>query len=244
MLSVLGVIPARYGSTRLPGKPLAKIQGKPMVEWVYRAARSALPRVVVATDDRRVLEAVRAFGGEAMMTPVSCKSGTDRMAFVARRIRARYYANIQGDEPLMHPDTIKTSVRLALKTRAVATPATDLKLRDYENPNVVKVVLGENQRALYFSRSLIPFPRDGKMGYKGLKHLGLYVYPKDFLFKFVKMRSTFLENIEKLEQLRALYYGMPIYVAYTRHDSVGVDTPRDLKTVARQMSRMGKRGVR
>lgn len=238
-MKLLGVIPARYGSVRLPGKPLALIKGKPMVRWVYEAARKALPRVVVATDDSRIFNAVREFGGEAMMTPASLQSGTERMAYLARRIKARIYVNVQGDEPLMKPQTIRAAADLAAKTGGIGTAATALALQDRENPNVVKVVLGAGGRALYFSRSLVPYPRGGRFFAEPRKHLGIYAYPAGLLKKFVSLRPTALERTEMLEQLRALYYGLPIHVAWTPHDSVGVDTKKDLKDVERTMSRNG-----
>lgn len=234
--SVIGVIPARYASTRLPGKPLATILGKPMVEWVYRSAKKALSRVIVATDDRRVAEAVRRFGGEAMLTPASCLSGTDRVACVARKIRASYYVNVQGDEPLMHPDTIRAAVKLAVKNKAIATASTRLLAKDRANPSAVKVVTDYSRKALYFSRATIPARAHGVSRWpKSEKHLGLYVYPKALLLRFVKHRPTALEKTEKLEQLRALFYGLPIYVAMTPHDSTGVDTPADLRSIVRTM---------
>ncbi len=230
-MDVLGVIPARYASSRLPGKPLATVLGRPLVEWVHSAARRALDRVVVATDDDRIVRVVHGFGGKAVMTPRTCRSGTDRMAFVARKIKARYYVNIQGDEPMMNAGTIRAAVRLAKENKGIATAATNLKPEDRQNPNAVKVVVGENARALYFSRSMVPHSG------RGLKHLGLYVYPRAMLLKFVRLRPTALEQTEKLEQLRALYYGLPIYVAFSQHDSVGVDTPNDLKRVRKRMER-------
>lgn len=241
MSTVLGVIPARFGSVRLPGKPLANILGKPMVQWVYEAASTALPNVVVATDHENVARVVRGFGGQVIMTPVTCNSGTDRMACVARKIKADFYVNIQGDEPLMNKDAIRKTVALAKTKRAIATAMTDLDSADRNNPNVVKVVLGEKGRAIYFSRSLIPFPRDGESKLNFYKHLGLYVYPRRELFKFVSAQPTDLENTEKLEQLRALYYGMPIYVVHTKHDSVGVDTKKDLLAVEKRMKKKWER---
>jgi 3-deoxy-manno-octulosonate cytidylyltransferase (CMP-KDO synthetase) len=205
-----------------------------MIEWVYRRVKSVLPRVVVATDDRRIADAVKGFGGEAVMTPVSCPSGTDRMACVAKKVKARYYANIQGDEPLIHASTIRGTVAAAMRAGAVATAATDLNEKDRSNPNVVKVVAAKDGRALYFSRSMIPFDRDGA-GATGLKHMGLYVYPRKALLAFVKLKPAPLEKIEKLEQLRALYHGMPMVVAFSRHDSIGVDTPKDLTAAAARL---------
>lgn len=235
MTSILGVIPARYASVRFPGKPLALILGKPMVQWVYEQAARCLPRVVVATDDRRIFSAVKNFGGQAVMTPPSLNSGTERMAHVAKSIKAAYYVNIQGDEPMIQPDTIRKTVAMAIKRKAIATPATDLSPKDFHNPNAVKVVVGQDGRAIYFSRSLIPFARDQKSKIKPLKHMGLYVYPRKDLLRFVSFKPTILERTEMLEQLRALYYGMPIYVVETRFDSVGVDTPADLKAVQAKM---------
>lgn len=240
MKRVLGVIPARFASVRLPGKPLAPILGKPMIRWVWESASKALDRVVVATDDRRIAEAVTAFGGEAVMTPASLPSGTDRMAWVARRYAADFYVNVQGDEPLMHPSTIRGAVGLAVKRRAIATSAMPLT-EGHQNPNVVKVVADAEGRALYFSRSLIPFPRDGKSFSPVMKHLGLYVYPRAQLLKFVSLPPTRLERTEKLEQLRALYHGLPIFVSVTRHDSIGVDTPSDLRSVERRLRGSGKK---
>lgn len=238
MDSVLGVIPSRYASTRLPGKPLAKILGRPMIQWVYEKAARALPRVVVATDDKRIFSAVKRFGGQAMMTPASLASGTERMAYVARKMRADYYLNVQGDEPLVNPRTIRDTAALAMKKKAIATPVTRLEKKDFGNPNVVKVAVGEDGRALYFSRASIPFPRDGNGPEEPLKHLGVYAYPRRQLLKFVSLKPTRLERTEMLEQLRALYYGFPIYVVKTAYDSVGVDTPADLKAVTEKLKKL------
>lgn len=240
MSRVLGVIPARFSSTRLPGKPLADILGKPMVEWVYRSAKKALSNVVVATDDKRVFDAVRTFGGKAVMTSKSCPSGTDRMKEVAKKINARYYVNIQGDEPMMSPTTIRQTVALALKKKAIATAATPLKEHEKIMPSAVKVVVGRDGRAIYFSRALIPFTAHGVQARQAaplLKHLGLYVYPRQTLFQYAALKPTALEQTEKLEQLRALYNGLPIYVCVTPYDSIGVDTPHDLRVVTKKLRR-------
>jgi 3-deoxy-manno-octulosonate cytidylyltransferase (CMP-KDO synthetase) len=234
---VLGVIPARYGSVRLPGKPLALLDGKPMVQWVYEAAARAISQVIVATDDKRIVDVVEKFGGRAMMTPVSCSSGTDRMAFVARKLKADFYVNIQGDEPLMRAEAIKKTVELAIRKKSVASVATDLKEEDYHVPHVVKVVCDKDSRALYFSRSLLPFPRENVFFSKPMKHLGLYVYPRKALFQFVSLKPSPLEQTEKLEQLRALYNGMPIYMAHTKFDSIGVDTKSDLKAAEKHLKK-------
>ncbi|MFN0118502.1 MAG: 3-deoxy-manno-octulosonate cytidylyltransferase [Elusimicrobiota bacterium] len=232
---VIGVIPARYASSRFPGKPLAMIKNKPMIEWVYRQAKKALLQVVVATDDVRIIKAVHTFGGVAMMTPRSCASGTDRMAYVAQRMKATYFVNIQGDEPLIDPGVIRKTVILAKQHKAIATSATYLEEKDFKNINTVKVVIDKQSKALYFSRALIPFPREGKKVTKSFKHQGLYVYPREELLKFVRFPVCELESIEKLEQLRALYNGLSIYVNITAKDSLGVDTPADLRKVASLM---------
>jgi 3-deoxy-manno-octulosonate cytidylyltransferase (CMP-KDO synthetase) len=236
---VVGVIPARYASTRLPGKPLLELMGRPLVEWVYRAAMTVLPRVIVATDDKRILDVVQNFGGEACMTPKSCLSGTDRVAFVAKNVRARFYANIQGDEPLIHPETIRSAVEIATRNMRMGTAATILGKKDEKNPHVVKVVMGQNGRALYFSRAAIPFKAHGApKSVSTYKHLGIYVYPRGTLLKLMELKPTILEKTEKLEQLRALFYGIPIHVAITPHDSVGVDTRADLARVSRKLKKI------
>jgi len=239
MKRVLGVIPSRYAAMRLPGKPLIKILGKPMIQWVWESASKALDRVVVATDDKRIFDTVTGFGGEAIMTPASLPSGTDRMAYVARRLKADYYVNVQGDEPLMHPQTIRDAVKLAMAKKGIATSAMPLN-DDFNNPHVVKVVTAADGSAIYFSRSLIPFPRDGESKMPVLKHLGLYVYPKAQLLKFVSLKPTKLETTERLEQLRALYHGMPIFVSVTKHDSIGVDTRPDVAAVERKLRSQGR----
>ncbi len=241
--SVLGVIPARFASVRLPGKPLANILGKPMIQWVWESASRALDRVVVATDDRRVADVVKGFGGVAMMTPASCQSGTDRMAHVAKKIDAAYYVNIQGDEPLMHSATVRGAVELAIRRKAIATPAMKL-MEGFGDPNVVKVVVDKDSRALYFSRAPIPFPRDKELFLQPLKHLGLYVYPKAMLRAFVALKPTPLERTEKLEQLRALVNGLPIFVSLTPHDSIGVDTKPDLLAVEKRLRIAGGKSRR
>ncbi len=169
---MLAVIPARYGvRTRLPGKPLALIHGKPMIQWVYDAARRCSKTWWSPPTTNAWPDVVAAFGGAAMMTPASCRSGTERMAAVARKRQADIYVNIQGDEPMMNPSTIKDTIRLSIAKNAIATPAIKLDPADANNPNAVKVVLGDSARAIYFSRSLIPFPRDGASKVTPLKHL-------------------------------------------------------------------------
>ncbi len=236
-MNVLAVIPARYASQRFPGKPLAEIAGKPMVRWVYEAARRALPRVIVATDDKRILSAVRAFGGEAMLTSARCKSGTDRVAEVARKVPARLYLNIQGDEPLMTTRTVKKVLELHRDGKVVMGTAATVLADDeaWRDPNVVKVLVDRNKRAIYFSRATLPFFRDGapkKPPKEVQKHLGIYSYAAPLLRRFVRWPETFLERSERLEQLRALENGVSIHVAFTPDDSIGVDHPSDAKRAA------------
>ena len=239
-MAVVAIIPARYGSTRLPGKPLADIGGKPMIQHVYENAARArvLDRVIVATDDRRIEDAVRGFGGEVMMTSKRHKSGTDRLAEVARRLKAQWLVNVQGDLPFIKAETISRAVRPMLQHRSIPMGTVCSPIYDEEewrNPNIVKVVKDGNGFAIYFSRALIPYPRNaisqastgaGKVW--GYRHLGLYVYRRDFLLKFARLRPTVLEQTESLEQLRALYYGYRIFVADVDDRSVEVDTPADL----------------
>lgn len=244
-MSVVAIIPARYGSTRLPGKPLVPIGGKPMIQLVYESAAKArvLDRVLVATDDRRIESVVRGFGGEVMMTSKRHESGTDRLAEVARAIKADWLVNVQGDLPFVHAKTIAQAVAPVRRDRTIpmATVCTPIyEEREWRNPNVVKVLTDRAGCALYFSRAPIPFPRTaamdpnggksvGKRPPLGYRHLGLYVYRRDFLLKFARLRPGRLEKIESLEQLRALENGYRIYVAEVDEHSVEVDTPADLK---------------
>jgi 3-deoxy-manno-octulosonate cytidylyltransferase (CMP-KDO synthetase) len=245
-MAVVAIIPARYGSIRLPGKPLARIGGKPMIQHVYESVARAkgLDRVLVATDDRRIEETVQGFGGEVMMTSKNHASGTDRLAEVARKIKADWFVNVQGDLPFIQPETIARAVRPLLRNRSISMGTVGTPIFDEEewrNPNVVKVLTDREGFALYFSRSPIPYVRNGAIdvdgnelvgGSKkriwGHRHLGLYVYRRDFLIKFARLRPTALEQIESLEQLRALAYGHRIFVAPVDERSVEVDTPEDL----------------
>lgn len=243
-MKVLAVIPARHAAQRFPGKPLAPLAGRPMVRWVYEAARRALPgAVVVATDDERIRSAVRAFGGEAVMTSDRCRSGTDRVAEVARRIRADLYLNIQGDEPLMTTRTVRRVLALHRDASvAMGTAATALSKADWGNPNAVKVLTDRRGDALYFSRAALPYYRDGAPAAPPAtpllqKHLGIYSYRADLLRQFVRWPAGYFETAEKLEQLRALEHGVRIRVATTPDDSVGVDTPADAARVERRLRR-------
>jgi 3-deoxy-D-manno-octulosonate cytidylyltransferase len=230
----VGAIPARYGSTRLPGKPLLPIAGRPMIEHVYTRVAQArgLDRVVVLTDDERIARAVEAFGGEWEMTPADCASGTDRIAWAARHWNASAIINIQGDEPLIDPEEVS---RLAAHLAAhpgdpVVTLATPAAPEEMANPNAVKVVLARDGSALYFSRSPIPYPR-GEGGAAPLKHLGIYGYQRDALLRLAGLEPTPLERGESLEQLRALENGIPIRVLIVDRASIGVDTAEDLDRV-------------
>lgn len=235
---VLGVIPARYGSVRFPGKALARLNGKTLIQRVWERAKAAksLDRLVVATDDERIRRAVKEFGGEAMMTGSSLRSGTDRVWEVAKYGRAGIVVNIQGDEPLLTPPMIDGLVE-ALRRDAKAQMATlRFKMKGpegYEDPNTVKVVTDEKGWALYFSRSPIPAVRPG--GERSLvvwyKHIGIYAYRRLLLQKFVSWPPSDLESAESLEQLRALERGVRIKVLDSPQNTVGVDTPDDLKRV-------------
>jgi len=237
---IVAVIPSRYDATRLPGKPLADIAGRPMIEHVYRRTASArgVDAVVVATDDERIAAAVRGFGGVVMMTGSSHRTGTDRIAEVAANLPCEIVLNVQGDEPLIEPETIEAVIAplvadpmLEMSTVCVAL----LDRSDYANPNVVKVVKDRAGRALYFSRSPIPHLRGRDSGSGPFKHLGLYGYRRTFLLTFATLPQTPLEQVESLEQLRALEHGYRIHTVETKYDSIGVDTPEDLERVRRQM---------
>ena len=237
-MKVIGVIPSRYGSTRLKAKPLALIHGKPMVQWVYeRAVKSKyLERVIVATDDVRIMRCVWNFGGEAMLTSKSAQSGTDRVAEVSKKMAADVVVNIQGDEPMISPQTIDRVIEPMRKDRRLlmSTAATPVKSGSgYKSPNTVKVVVDQQENALYFSRSPLPFYRTPKKTDGYLQHCGLYAYRKDFLLRFTKWKRTPLEIAESLEQLRALEHGIRIRVVKVPHVSIGVDTKEDLEKVIR-----------
>jgi 3-deoxy-manno-octulosonate cytidylyltransferase (CMP-KDO synthetase) len=233
------VIPSRYGSTRFPGKPLAEIAGKPMIRWVWEAARRArlASRVVVATDDARIADAVRAFGGEVAMTSEACASGTDRVAEVAATLEEEVFLNLQGDEPLMSPAVVDAVIAPLLSDRAVEMTTAALPMDDMErfsDPMVVKVVADDRGDALYFSRAPIPHDREGRP-VRWRKHLGIYGYRKDFLLRLASMPPSSLEAVEMLEQLRVLQAGYRIRVVDVALDSVGVDTPEDLKKVEERL---------
>jgi 3-deoxy-manno-octulosonate cytidylyltransferase (CMP-KDO synthetase) len=230
----VAIIPARLASTRLPRKMLREIAGKPLVGWAYEAVRSSplLSDVIIATDSEEIMEACRRHGWNAQMTSATHRSGTERVHELSNSIAADVYVNVQGDEPLVRPEQIATLLDV-MKDQAVqvATVKTLCPPEDVCNPNAVKVVTVPGGRALYFSRATIPFDRDGTSP-RYFKHLCLYAYRKPALDLFVGEPESTLEKSERLEQLRFLENGIPIYVGETPYDSVGVDTEEDLQRVA------------
>jgi 3-deoxy-manno-octulosonate cytidylyltransferase (CMP-KDO synthetase) len=230
----IAIIPARLASTRLLRKMLREIAGKPLVGWVYEAVRSSplLSDVIIATDSEEILEACRSHGWKAQMTLPTHRSGTERVHEISNSVAADVYVNVQGDEPLVRPEQIATLLEVmkdpAIQVGTVKTPCPPEEIR---NPNAVKVVTTPGGRALYFSRATIPFDRDNT-GSRYFKHLGLYAYRKSALDLFVSQPESTLEKSERLEQLRFLENGIPIYVGETPHDAVGVDTEEDLQRVA------------
>ncbi len=238
-LHIVVVIPARYHSTRFPGKPLADIAGRSMIEHVYARATAApgVDAVVVATDDARIAQAVERFGGLVRMTRSTHRSGLDRIAEVAADLDCDIVVNVQGDEPLLEPQMIAevvepidsdATLRMSTLRRRISDPA------DNSNPNVVKVVVDLEGNALYFSRSAVPFVRDAAAPL--FKHVGLYAYRRAFVCELASLPQTPLEISESLEQLRAIEHGFRIRAIETRYDSIGVDTPEDLERVRRQMT--------
>ncbi len=238
---VVGVIPARYQSTRFRGKIIAEIAGKPMIRRVYDQAKQSklLDDLIVAVDDERVKNVVEGFGGKAVMTGSQHRSGTDRIAEVMENYDCDIVVNIQGDQPLLDPNMIDEAVQPLLNdaTLRMSTIKTKIGAEGYNDPGVVKVVTDVNGFALYFSRSLIPFPRDNKE-VRVYEHVGLYVYRRDFLLKISKTPQSFLEKTEMLEQLRVLEQGYKIFVVETKSDrsaGVSVDTPEDLANVEKMI---------
>ncbi len=235
---VLVVIPARYASARFPGKPLASIAGKPMIEHVVTRSRSAQsePRVLVATEDVRIVQAVQKFGGEAILTRADNKTGTDRVAEVAAHVPAEIYVNVQGDEPLIDPATIDAVVSAMTEDREIqiVTPgAVITRQNDIMDPNIVKVVLDFDANALYFSRAPVPWVRDtgAAVAARHLKHIGVYAFRRDVLLEFPTLPPGELERVEQLEQLRWLENGFHIRVVESDYDAVSVDVPADVDRV-------------
>jgi 3-deoxy-manno-octulosonate cytidylyltransferase (CMP-KDO synthetase) len=237
------IIPSRYASTRFPGKPLAEIAGKPMIQWVYEAAQKAggIQSIHVATDDDRIAAVVRSFGGHAIMTSASAASGSDRIAEAAEYLGLagdQLIINLQGDQPLIQPQTIEALIAVFKEAPNIPMATLAIKLEGEERilaPQNVKVVFDSKGGALYFSRAPIPFGRDG-FHQEYYKHIGIYAYRREFLEHFRKMPEGRLEQIEKLEQLRVLEAGYPIRVVETYFESPDVDMPEDIATVEHLIS--------
>ena len=244
MSRTVAIIPARYAATRLPGKPLAEIGGRPLIQWVVERAAACrrIDDVIVATDDPRIFEVVQEFGGKVLMTSPHCHSGSDRIAETLNRIECDLIVNIQGDEPMMATETVDRAIEAIegdpeCRVSTAAVPLHDRA--EWESPHAVKVVIDARGYALYFTRSPIPnrsrsgpdAPTQGGRPVWGLKHMGLYVYRRQALLDYVSWPPSHLEHVEKLEQLRFLDHGYRIRVIVTPYDSVGVDTPEDLERV-------------
>jgi 3-deoxy-manno-octulosonate cytidylyltransferase (CMP-KDO synthetase) len=244
MKSVI-VIPARFGSTRFPGKSLARIQGRPMIQWVWEAAsRSRFSeKAVVATDDERIADVAAKFGADVVMTRKSHQSGTDRMAEVAEKIPANLYVNVQGDEPLLMPGAVDELIRAMMENPRVpiGTLAHPIETEaEWRSPEVVKVVRNRHHEALYFSRSPLPFQRTFNPRTPLWRHVGIYAFRSRALEDFVALKPSPLELAESLEQLRALEYGMTIQVIETKYRCLGVDTPADLAKVEALLARTSR----
>lgn len=261
-MAVVAIIPARYESTRFPGKPLAVIGTKSMIQHVYERASEApgIDEVLVATDDRRILSAVNDFGGKALLTSKNHATGTDRLAEVAKKMKAKWVVNVQGDLPFVRPETISRTLKPLRRDHSIVMGTAKTAIYEKEewfNPNVVKVVTDAKGFALYFSRCPIPYVRrNGKVSggshraaksreesVLGYRHIGLYVYRRDFLLKFARLRPTPLERAERLEQLRALDYGYRIRVVEVNEPSVEVDTPEDLHKAEAYLEGMERKQI-
>ena len=243
-MKTIGIIPARYGSSRLPGKPLKDILGKPMIQHVYERASKArrIDELIVATDDQRIVDAVEAFGGKAMLTSRDHPTGSDRIAEVARRYECDNVVNIQGDEPLIMPEIIDeiTDALISDPSLVMATGCYQISEELYHNPNVVKVVFDKDNFAMMFSRSLIPYPR--KADHLAVyEHIGIYAYTRDFLMKYITLPQTPLSTAESLEQLKVMENGYRIKVVPTKfgYNALSVDTQEDLDEVIRILRERG-----
>ena len=246
---VIAVIPARWGSSRFPGKPLALIKGKRMIQWVFEPTSKAksVSEVIVATDDSRILDTVNNFGGNAIMTSANHESGTDRVAEVIRNKNCEIVVNVQGDEPLIPPVNIDLVVQPLLQGIPESTVTLRILIKSYDNlldRNITKVVVNKSSSALYFSKAMIPWDRDDIIQNSSVdplkpfwyKHIGLYAYRKNFLMEFGSLPSSSLEQIEKLEQLRILENGYNIKVVETNLDSIGVDCIEDLVMIEKRLA--------
>jgi 3-deoxy-manno-octulosonate cytidylyltransferase (CMP-KDO synthetase) len=238
------MIPARMASTRLPNKPILKIAGKPMIQWVYEHASAAklIDEVIVATPDREIFDCVQSFGGRAAMTSNEHRSGTDRLAEAARRLESDLIVNIQGDEPLLDPTAVDLLAQSMIESPDASMGSMMCPIIDGSetaDPSVVKVVVDRDNYALYFSRSEIPYPRNPD-GARAFKHIGIYAYRRHFLLAYAAMDPTPLETTESLEQLRALENGHRIKMVETDFSPTSVDTPEDLERVREILSMEGK----
>jgi 3-deoxy-manno-octulosonate cytidylyltransferase (CMP-KDO synthetase) len=246
-MRLIGIIPARFASVRFPGKALALVAGKPLLQWVIERCQQAttLSEIVVATDDERIAQLARRFCRVEMTSPAH-PSGSDRIAEAARRLDCEGIINIQGDEPLIEPEVINLVAKALHEARMSTAAALITDAADYDNPNVVKVVVNLAGQALYFSRRTIPYLREAATApareqlaaFPFLKHLGIYGYERETLLGLVRQPVSALERAEKLEQLRALENGIEIKVVRVEHEAVGVDTPEDVARIERLMQRM------
>lgn len=244
-MDAIGIIPARYHSTRFEGKVLKDLLGKSLIQHVWDNAKraSTLEDLIVATDDERIESEVLRFGGKVILTAKEHKSGTDRLGEVVNPIDVKVVVNIQADEPLLHPSMIDDMVRSLLENKDIDMATLMKRITDPKeltNPNIVKVVTDKNGYALYFSRSMIPYPRIKKNAHF-YKHIGLYAFTKDFLFTFTNLPPSTLENIEGLEQLRILENGYKIKVVETQFDTIGIDTPEDLERAKEVLKSRGNK---
>ena len=238
MKKIVAVLPARYQSSRFPGKPLAMIAGKIMIQRVYEQVKQVadISRVIVATDDERIYNAVQRFSGEAVLTG-NCSCGTERVYEAVKDYSCDVVINVQGDEPLIKPAMINELIE-AIKCDDVVMATLCRQITedsDIDNPNIVKVIRDKNDNAIYFSRYPIPFNRDDRKDVKYYKHIGIYGYKKEFLKEYIQTEKTLLEKAENLEQLRALESGYKIKVKETVYDSIGVDTPKDIVKVEQRI---------
>ncbi|HEX9917263.1 MAG TPA: 3-deoxy-manno-octulosonate cytidylyltransferase [candidate division Zixibacteria bacterium] len=238
-IKVAGIIPARFASARMPGKPLRSVWGEPLIQRVYQQARKSafIDKLLVATDDHRIMDAVFGFGGEAVLTSAKHKSGTDRAGEAADKLNCDLVVNIQCDQPFLNPKMLDQLISYMLKNKKIymATLAQRInQKKDLSDPNVVKVVMDRNGYALYFSRSLLPYSKAENRTY--YKHAGIYGFRKDFLAKYAKLAQTPLEKSEKLEQLRVLENGYKIKVLISKYNSLSIDTPLQLKEINHKSS--------
>jgi len=244
-INIVAIIPARYASTRVPAKPLIDLCGKSMIQRVYEQTKKAtlINRVIIATDHERIVEAVKHFGGDVVMTPADIRSGTDRIAHVAKNLPdADIIVNVQGDEPLIAPEMIDQAIKPLILDSSIQIGTLVKKVTSTDeltNPNVAKVVVDKQGFAIYFSRSPIPYLRDGSeiskwhIHHTFYKHIGLYVFRRKFLLQFSLWDESPLEKTEKLEQLRIIEHGYRIKVTVTEYDSIPIDTPEDIKRVTK-----------